>query len=71
MTIPAKGVITGVSSRNTNHWRGLIHQFLNVSEDIEEHGKVLVCHNGQTISIAEEALTVHLAHGDTQGVCPN
>lgn len=32
--------------------------------------KVIVCHNGQTIEIARDALDAHLAHGDTLGSCP-
>lgn len=40
-----------------------------------EAGKVLVCHKpdkkgGHTLSIAEPAVTAHLAHGDKMGACP-
>jgi hypothetical protein len=40
-----------------------------------EGGKVLVCHKpdkkgGHTLSIAEPAVTAHLAHGDKMGACP-
>jgi hypothetical protein len=49
------------------------------AEDGEENAevKVLVCHvppgnpdNPQTIEIGESALPAHLAHGDTEGECP-
>jgi uncharacterized repeat protein (TIGR01451 family) len=33
--------------------------------------KVLVCHNGLTICISENALTAHLSHGDCMGNCNN
>jgi hypothetical protein len=32
--------------------------------------KVVICHNGKTISVAEPAVAAHLAHGDTLGPCP-
>ena len=32
-------------------------------------GKVTICHRGHTITVAEEALKAHLAHGDTVGPC--
>jgi hypothetical protein len=31
--------------------------------------KVLICHNGNTIEVAEPAVSAHLAHGDTLGAC--
>ncbi len=31
--------------------------------------KVAVCHNGQTLTIANSALKAHLAQGDTEGAC--
>lgn len=31
--------------------------------------KVLVCHNGHTISISSSAVPAHLRHGDTLGAC--
>ena len=33
------------------------------------HHKVTICHNGHTITIDEDALPAHLAHGDTLGPC--
>jgi hypothetical protein len=36
-----------------------------------DHVKFLVCHKGQTIEVDEHALPGHLAHGDTQGPCPD
>ncbi|PIY04437.1 MAG: hypothetical protein COZ21_06660 [Bacteroidetes bacterium CG_4_10_14_3_um_filter_31_20] len=33
--------------------------------------KVLVCHNGHTICISNNALPAHLAHGDCIGSCQN
>lgn len=34
-----------------------------------KNNKVLVCHNGTTLSIDEKALDAHLAHGDVLGEC--
>jgi len=31
--------------------------------------KVTICHNGNTLSVAEAAVAAHLAHGDTLGPC--
>jgi hypothetical protein len=31
--------------------------------------KVTVCHKGHAIEISENALSAHLAHGDTEGPC--
>ena len=31
--------------------------------------KVTVCHKGNAIEISENALSAHLAHGDTEGPC--
>lgn len=33
------------------------------------HHKVLVCHKGHTISIAQPAVKAHLRHGDSLGAC--
>jgi hypothetical protein len=32
--------------------------------------KILICHNGNEICVAPEAVLAHLAHGDVQGHCP-
>jgi hypothetical protein len=32
--------------------------------------KVTICHNGQTISVAQSAVPAHQSHGDTLGACP-
>jgi hypothetical protein len=32
--------------------------------------KVLICHNGHTISVSSSAVPAHLRHGDTLGPCP-
>jgi len=32
--------------------------------------KLLICHNGNEICVAPEAVPAHLAHGDIQGHCP-
>ena len=32
--------------------------------------RVPICHKGQTILIAPEAVAAHLAHGDRIGACP-
>lgn len=31
--------------------------------------KVTICHKGHTISVSENAVAAHLAHGDMIGVC--
>lgn len=31
--------------------------------------KVVICHKGQTLEIAEPAVQAHLNHGDTLGAC--
>jgi hypothetical protein len=33
------------------------------------HEKVILCHNGYTITVGKPAEPVHLAHGDTLGEC--
>jgi hypothetical protein len=33
------------------------------------HEKVILCHNGHTITVGKPAEPVHLAHGDTLGEC--
>jgi hypothetical protein len=32
-------------------------------------GKVTICHEGSNISVSENAVPAHLAHGDTVGAC--
>ena len=64
LTVPAKGIIEGVSFENSEHWEKRIHQFLDVIEET-----VIICHNGQTIEIDGPALRAHLNHGDTIGAC--
>ena len=32
--------------------------------------KIMICHKGHTIYVAEPAVPAHLAHGDTLGPCP-
>ncbi len=38
-------------------------------EAAEPGARVLVCHNGMTLTVAAPALEAHLAHGDTLGAC--
>jgi hypothetical protein len=33
------------------------------------HTPVTVCHNGNTLTVDDNALKAHLAHGDTEGPC--
>ncbi|MEI6085116.1 MAG: hypothetical protein WCS70_12550 [Verrucomicrobiota bacterium] len=33
--------------------------------------RIIICHKGKTITVAEAAVPAHLAHGDTLGPCPN
>jgi len=35
----------------------------------EKPKKIKICHKGNTIEIAESALSAHLGHGDTIGAC--
>jgi hypothetical protein len=49
---------------------------LGAAEDADLEGtvqaaqdRVMVCHRGETITIARPALRAHLAHGDTEGPC--
>ncbi len=42
---------------------------LSIGISAAQESKVQVCHNGHTIDIAESALAVHLARGDTEGAC--
>ncbi len=35
----------------------------------DDNGKVDVCHNGHTVSVARSSLPTHLGHGDTEGPC--
>jgi hypothetical protein len=44
--------------------------FVNDDDVSDDREKVLVCHKGKnTLSIAEDALHAHLAHGDEKGPC--
>jgi hypothetical protein len=48
---------------------------LEGGDDSNQGEKVLVCHKpdkkgGHTLSIAEPAVSAHLAHGDKLGACP-
>lgn len=38
--------------------------------DDEDLEKVTLCHKGQTIEVAPEAVQAHLDHDDTLGPCP-
>ena len=31
--------------------------------------KVVICHKGQTLEVAEPAVQAHLSHGDSLGAC--
>ena len=33
-------------------------------------GKTTICHNGNTITVANSSLQAHWDHGDTEGACP-
>jgi len=46
---------------------------VRAAKEIVGHGspkKVVICHKGRTIEVAESAVEAHLAHGDTLGPCP-
>lgn len=36
---------------------------------LSSKGMITICHKGETIDIAEEALQTHLDHGDYEGEC--
>jgi len=40
-------------------------------QDAEAASKVTICHNGDTKEFPEAAVAAHLAHGDTEGACPD
>jgi hypothetical protein len=40
-------------------------------QDAEAASKVTICHNGDTKEFPEAAVASHLAHGDTEGACPD
>ncbi len=70
-TGPTSNIATATPSLSVT----IIHQISQSSDDAEEslignqNNKELVCHNGHTISISENALSAHLNHGDTLGAC--
>ncbi len=39
--------------------------------DAYSASKVTICHNGDTKEFPEAAVASHLAHGDTEGACPD
>ncbi len=46
---------------------------VRAAKEIVGHGspkKVVICHKGRSIEVAEAAVEAHLAHGDTLGPCP-
>ena len=45
------------------------HDVGSVSAAADQYHKVTLCHKGHTISVAEQAVTAHLAHGDMFGKC--
>lgn len=51
--------------------RGLIGGLfgLGVHSASAKQTKVIICHKGQTIEVAEPAVKAHLAHGDSRGAC--
>ena len=38
-------------------------------QTVEGSQKVTICHNGHEITVNEEAVAKHIAHGDTIGPC--
>jgi hypothetical protein len=44
-------------------------QSRNSGSPVEPPVKVTICHNGNTLSVSENAVPAHLAHGDTLGPC--
>lgn len=35
----------------------------------KKNDKVLICHNGNTLCVSQDAIAAHLKHGDTEGPC--
>ena len=73
---PFKGQIVKVQFRQ--HTNKFSSGFFTLVDDIKSNevvrcgknnDKVLICHKGNTICVAEEAIAAHLAHGDTPGIC--
>ncbi|MHB8642711.1 MAG: calcium-binding protein [Gaiellaceae bacterium] len=46
------------------------HKIGSVSAAADQYGKVVLCHRGHEIKVAEQAVPAHLAQGDTFGACP-
>lgn len=44
---------------------------INVTDIRYGNNHVLICHNGNTLSVAASAVPAHLAHGDNLGSCDN
>ncbi len=43
---------------------------VNSEQTEENETTVTMCHDGNTISVAETGVSAHLEHGDTKGACP-
>jgi hypothetical protein len=81
----AKTAATGAVSSTAHALRTVVKQHPqpngNQVDTQEEHGslpghhqyheKVIICHNGHTISVSSSAVPAHLRHGDTLGTCPH
>lgn len=46
------------------------HTVGTVSAASDQYGRVTLCHNGNEIEVAPQAVPAHLAQGDTFGKCP-
>jgi hypothetical protein len=55
---------------NSDNYSGLSGSKSERTTAEEDTTKVEVCHDGNTITIAQISLADHLAHGDTEGPCP-
>ena len=65
LTAAAGGGKFVVIEDEATFWRDA-HEFLTVDSLTE---RVIVCHNGSLVEIAQESLQDHLDHGDSIGAC--
>ncbi len=60
------GVVLAIVGLAGNSFAGSKNQEVVVED---QNSKALLCHNGKTISVSQNAVDAHLAHGDFVGSC--
>lgn len=61
-------VVNSIGSENNLSSKGDVRNS-GYNGDNGNEEKVTICHNGNTIEVAESAVQAHLDHGDTLGPC--